>query len=241
MSNPYFRFKRFTIFHDRCAMKVGTDGVLLGAWCPVDGVHRVLDIGTGSGLIAIMAAQRISSHTDDFHIDAIDIDESAALQASDNCAQSPWADHFSVTHTSLREACCLTPPYDLIVSNPPYFRNSLKNPDPSRLLARHTDSLSYEELIGTSARLLAAPSEALPSGGRMSLILPFEAKPELLGLAHDAGLHPVEWCEVHLGPTKPAGRLMITFQTAESSIPLRTTSLYLHTPDAAALTQDFYL
>ena len=137
MSSPFFRFKQFTVWHDRCAMKVGTDGVLLGAWCPmaVDSLQlivnsrkhkefRVLDIGTGSGLIALMLAQRLMGIG---HIDAIDIDTDAVAQAQDNFALSPWENMLHAHHSTLQD--WQAEGYDLIVSNPPYFQASLKNPN----------------------------------------------------------------------------------------------------------------
>ena len=128
-----FRFKQFYVDDDRCAMKVGTDGVLLGCWCPTPhltfdiGHLRILDIGTGSGLIALMLAQRCT----DAHIDAIDIDAEAAAQAAENFASSPWSERLHAHHCSLQE-WRPEEKYHLIVSNPPYFQNSLKNPDKGR-------------------------------------------------------------------------------------------------------------
>ncbi|MFM2293328.1 MAG: hypothetical protein RIS29_3141, partial [Bacteroidota bacterium] len=141
MANPFFRFKQFTVFHDRCAMKVGIDGVLLGCWTNVADTSMVLDIGTGTGLIALMIAQRT-----DAHIDAIDIDEGAFEQAMINVQASPWSSRLNVVLSSLQDFVS-DKKYDLIVSNPPYFINSLKNPDEQRTTARHTDSLTHEELI----------------------------------------------------------------------------------------------
>ena len=172
-----FRFKQFFVNDDRCAMKVGTDGVLLGCWTPIT-VHRtpytihptpfrVLDIGTGSGLIALMLAQRCPNA----QIDAIDIDTSAIEQAKENFAQSPFSNQLAAYPSSLQT--WPDHPYDLVVSNPPYFQNSLKNPDEGRKQARHTDSLSYQELLSHSARLLN-------ENGHLALILPAEAEEEAL-------------------------------------------------------------
>ena len=153
MSTPYFRFKQFTIFHDRCAMKVGTDGVLLGCWAGANHAPfghlpcTILDVGTGSGLIARMLMQRFP----EAEVGGIDIDEAAVEQARGNGVNAylsslqEWQNHKpQITNHK----------YDLVVSNPPYFQNSLKNPDKGRELARHTDSLSYEELLSHSERLL---------------------------------------------------------------------------------------
>ena len=182
MGSPNFRFKQFTVWHDRCAMKVGTDGVLLGAWCPLphrpiaSSPYRLLDIGTGSGLIALMLAQRLSSQSpianNPYTIDAIDMDADAVNQANYNFEQSPWAKHLHAHQTSLQDWQSQTK-YNLIVSNPPYFQSSLKNPDQARATARHTDSLSYGELIRHAARLLADHC-------RIALILPAEAEQEII-------------------------------------------------------------
>ena len=139
MPNPYFQFKRFTVYHDRCAMKVGTDGVLLGAWTDVSSSQQILDIGTGTGLIALMLAQRNVTA----HITAIDIDEEAIEQAQGNIAASPWKNRIEV----MKQDFCQYSAnrlFDTIVSNPPYFNQSLKGPDSQRNTARHTDSLELQ-------------------------------------------------------------------------------------------------
>ncbi len=149
MSNPYFTFKQFTIWHDKCAMKVGTDGVLLGAWAPVENCKRILDVGTGTGLIAIQLAQRAPQA----NITAVEIDKIAANQASDNVRNSPWANRIEVICADFRH---YTPNerFDMIVSNPPYFINSLKCGNEQRNTARHTDELNYNLLFSHSATLL---------------------------------------------------------------------------------------
>ena len=176
MSTPYFRFKQFTIFHDRCAMKVGTDGVLLGCWAGANYVPlghlpcTILDVGTGSGLIARMLMQRFP----EAEVEGIDIDEAAVVQARGNGVNAYLS--------SLQEwpmvlgTCPNGKYYDLVVSNPPYFQNSLKNPDKGRELARHTDSLSYEELLAHSERLLTMH-------GQLAIILPADAEQEICTLA----------------------------------------------------------
>ena len=143
MANDYFRFKHFTVWQQHCAMKVGTDGVLLGAWA--DGGQRILDIGTGTGLIALMMAQRFPAA----EVTAVEIDEQAAMQACENVAASPFADRVNVIHDDiLRYAdACAEGCFDAIVCNPPFFVNSLKNPDSKRALARHNDNLSFCQLF----------------------------------------------------------------------------------------------
>ena len=153
MRNPFFSFKQFTVRHDRCAMKVGTDGVLLGAWADVRHSRSILDVGTGTGLIALMLAQRCPQA----QIVGIDIDEAAVGQALENMSASPWAERLSAQCQDVRSLCqegC----YDTIVSNPPYFVDSLKCPDEQRTTARHTDTLD----IPISCR--TPPQRASPSG-----------------------------------------------------------------------------
>ena len=152
MPNPYFQFKQFVVFHDKCAMKVGTDGVLVGAWAQVDGARRVLDIGTGSGLIALMLAQR----NPDAFVTAVDIDEAAVEQARENVARTPWSDRMEVERLDIRKApeewngC-----FDAIVSNPPYFVESVKCPQAQRNTARHTDELDFDALLSKVSVLLS--------------------------------------------------------------------------------------
>ena len=152
MSNPYFQFKQFTVWHDQCAMKVGTDGVLLGAWASVERARRILDIGTGTGLVALMLAQRSLL---DAKIVALEIDEAAAGQARENVARSPWQERIEVVQADFKKYRS-SDKFDVIVSNPPYFVDSLECPDRQRAAARHNDSLTYEELLEGVNRLLAA-------------------------------------------------------------------------------------
>ena len=164
MSNPYFRFKQFTVWHDRCAMKVGTDGVLIGAWCDVDACRRILDVGCGTGLISLMIAQRTSDRT---MIEGVEIDAVAAEQAAENTDRSPWKNRLRI-HTSdfLDFATSATVRYDHIVSNPPYFEKSLLPEDAARLTARHTGRLTYESLL-RGCLLYTSPSPRDPKTSRM--------------------------------------------------------------------------
>ena len=148
-----FRFKHFFVEDSRCAMKVGTDGVLLGRFAPMVqcSCARVLDVGTGCGLIALMIAQQALKA----QIDAIEIDKAAAEQARENFQASPWPDRLQAFAVRLQD-WQPEKKYDLIVSNPPYFQNSLKNPDKGREIARHTDTLSYEELLAQEPSYLEA-------------------------------------------------------------------------------------
>jgi len=258
--NPGFRFKQFFVRHDRCAMKVGTDGVLLGAWCPIFKssnlqIFKCLDIGTGSGLIALMLAQRCP----DAQIDAIDIDSDAVAQARENFAASPWSARLHVSQCALQELSNsafdfrlngvptslhsgVSSTFDLIVSNPPYFTASLKNPDAARCTARHNDTLPFSVLIAESAKLLAPD-------GTLSLIVPAEAEPELQALAEAQGLCCTHRCYVHPKPDRPAKRVMIAWQrpTASAIHGGSTDHLTLEDDHGARsldyqhLTRDFYL
>ena len=248
MGSPNFRFKQFTVWHDRCAMKVGTDGVLLGAWCPLpitnnqspitNPPYRVLDIGTGSGLIALMLAQRLSSQSPIAHIDAIDIDANAVAQAQGNFALSPWGNMLHAHHSTLQD--WQAEGYDLIVSNPPYFQASLKNPNQQRATARHTDSLSYEELIAHAARLLK-------DSGVLALILPIEAESKIRTLAEHHRLYPTHITHIHSKPNKPAKRLLIALSKQEQSEEPLIRTFYIESesaprsPEYQDLTRDFYL
>ena len=226
-------------------MKVGTDGVLLGAWCPVDSrasssksskSFKVLDVGTGSGLIALMLAQRLQGA----QITAIDIDAGAVEQAQYNFSVSPWADRLDCHQQALQELEG-EGLYDLIVSNPPYFQDSLKNPDTQRAMARHTDTLSYEELLKYSARLLTTE-------GILALVLPIEAESQIIAQAKAYGLFPTHITHVYPKPGKAAKRLLIALQaTFSNEIGAKLNELTLESenePRSEAykeLTKEFYL
>lgn len=227
MSSPFFKFKQFTIWHDKCAMKVGTDGVLLGAWAPLG--SRILDVGTGSGLIARMLMQRCP----EAEVEGIDIDEAAVAQAKENGVRAFQA-RLQDWKSDIGDC------YDLIVSNPPYFQNSLKNPDRGRELARHTDSLGYEELIAHSARLLKEE-------GQLALILPAEAEEEIRNLAARYSLFPTHITRVYSKETKPARRVILAFSHKNSILGLIEDSLVLEDEKGgrsaaySKLCEEFYL
>ena len=222
-----FRFKQFYVRHDRCAMKVGTDGVLLGAWATATG-DRILDVGTGSGLIARMLMQRCEGA----EVDAIDIDEAAVEQAKENGVRAykarlqDWSRQL----------------YDLVVSNPPYFQNSLKNPDKGREMARHTDTLSYEDLVRHSARLLK-------QGGCLALILPAEAEAEIRQLAATEDLYLTHATRVYSKEGKKPKRVLMAFRFKISNFKSQIVedSLVLENEHGGRseayqeLTKDFYL
>ena len=223
MANDYFRFKQFTIWQSRCAMKVGTDGTLLGAWA--SGGRQVLDIGTGTGLIALMMAQRFP----DAQVKGIDIDADAVGQARENVAQSLFSDRVTIDHCNLTvaEGC-----YDCIVSNPPYFVQALSCPDDKRTMARHADTLTYTELMEGGWRLLS-------EDGVFSLIIPFDCKGRLESEAALMGFFKTRECAVRTTPTKTPRRFMLTFAKHPSA--LQQEELVIGSENYKELTKDFYL
>ena len=233
MPNTYFSFKRFTVHHDRCAMKVGTDGVLLGAWTRLEDSRRVLDIGTGTGLIALMLAQRNS----DCSITAIDIDSGAIGQARENIQASPWKDRIVALLQDVRSFRS-DQLFDTIVTNPPYFVNSLKCPDGQRNTARHTDTLDVVSLLGQVAVLLA-------SNGRFSMIVPSEQSDVLLRTAERVGLYPSRRTDVITRPGIPPKRVLLEF--VRKRVPLLADELVIelerhrYSEEYMALTREFYL
>ena len=228
-----FRFKQFSVLNDRTAMKVGTDGVLLGAWCPFEGAQRVLDVGTGCGVIALMIAQR----NGDAVIEGIDIDRDAIEEAAINFANSPWSERLTATMADFN-ALPGSYPYDLIVSNPPYFTDSLLPPDMSRTLARHTRTLTYRQLIEGASRLLSA-------AGNLALITPTDAEGDIVEAATFASL-PVRRL-THVIPVEGAALKRTLWLLSRRAMPYREDTLTIahsdgsFTSDYIALTGAFYL
>lgn len=237
MANPYFQFKQFTVWHDKCAMKVGTDAVLLGAWADITNSKSILDVGTGTGIIALMLAQRGMGV-----IDAIDIDADACAQAKENVMASPFSDRINVIHAACTEYTASgneRKVYDLIVSNPPYFVNSLKCPDSKRSTARHTDSLPLSELIGNTCPLLSP-------NGRIALILPYKQKEEVKSLAQKNMLFVSRQTDVIPVRGAQPKRLLIELSHIESEETIHDTLTLeererQRTPEYITLTRDFYL
>ncbi len=229
-----FFFKQFKIEDNRCAMKVGTDGVLLGAWVDIAAANTVLDVGTGSGVIALMLAQRTSTET---QIDAIEIDKSSAGQAHENVQQSPWAKKMMVHHSSL-QGFHSSKKYDLIVSNPPYFNNSLPPPERARAGARHTDTLPHHELLAHSKQLLAPT-------GRLAVILPFAEGKAFISMASITGLFCVRQCSFYSRQGKPQERWLLEFALEPRTIKTEKLLLFAddnnRSEDYKDLTRDFYL
>lgn len=229
-----FYFKQFKIEDNRCAMKVGTDGVLLGAWVDVAQANTVLDVGTGSGVIALMLAQRTSAEA---RIDAIEVDKNSAEQALENVRQSPWGKKIIVHHSPL-QGFRSSKKYDLIVSNPPYFNNSLPPPERARADARHTDTLSHHELLAHSKQLLA------PSG-RLAVVLPFAEGKAFISMASITGLFCVRQCSFYSRQGKPQERWLLEFALEPRTIKTEKLLLFADdnnwSEDYKDLTRDFYL
>ncbi|MBS1507414.1 MAG: methyltransferase [Bacteroidetes bacterium] len=228
-----FRFKKFSVAHHRSAMKVGTDAVLLGAWVNVGEAHRILDVGTGCGIIALMLAQR----SDASFIDAIDVQKEDATEANENCKRSPWAARLCVTENSLQE---FNPgySYDLIVSNPPYFSKSLLPPSAHRTRTRHTHQLSFEELIFHARRLLR-------ESGRLAVVLPYSEGLDFKSLAHQKGFHLARQLAFFSRKEKPQERWLFEFVLAAEPLREETLTLYsdgdTKSEEYIRLTRDFYL
>jgi tRNA1Val (adenine37-N6)-methyltransferase len=232
MSNQYFEFKRFRVEQDRCSMKVGTDGVLLGAWFPMEWGKSVLDIGTGTGLVALMAAQRGAGS-----VTAVEIDPDAAAQASDNALRSEWAGIINVVNAdiSIFKPDCR---FDRIVCNPPFFRDSLRSPDAGRTAARHNDSLSFETLVRCA-------SDMLEPHGLFCVVIPFDAVREFVKCASTAGLNLQRRTDVVTAPGKAPKRSLLAFgkefSELENSLLLMCGSDGKETSDHINLVRDFYL
>ena len=232
-----FNFKQFSIEQNRCAMKIGTDGVLLGAWAPIEHIpNQILDIGSGTGIIALMLAQRSNAQ----QIDALEIEENAYEQATDNFENSPWNDRLFCFHAGLDEF--MEEPedeYDLIVSNPPFYTEDYKSKDEQRDLARFQDALPFEDLIEAADLLLS-------ENGILAVIIPFKEEERFLALAHDFELYPTKITRVKGTPTTEIKRSLLALgRNKIDSFPIDELTIEIvrheYTPEYIALTKDFYL
>lgn len=207
MSNSLgFQFKQFFIAHDRCAMKVNTDGVLLGAIADVQNAKRVLDLGTGTGLIAIMLAQRTAS---DCQIVALELEANAAMQAKKNVQQSPWSERICVLNQDVLQFRTETK-FDLVVANPPYFSNSLASRSDERTLARSA--------VQPHLMWLKKAKECLALGGEIWWILPIEEGQKLIACSHEIGLYCTQLWKIHTQADRPPKRWVMVFAMADNPI-----------------------
>lgn len=229
-----FRFKQFEIHDELSAMKIGTDGVLLGAWADVAEARSILDIGTGTGLVAIMCAQRNKRAT----VHGIDIVEEAITEASKNVALTPWHNRITMEHADLRDFNA-DARYDHIVTNPPFFLTSLHSPDAARAMARHATSLSYEDIISAAERLLNV-------GGRLTVILPTDCAAVFRRVAFER-LWLSRIIEIITREGEAPKRTIMEFVLADNPLMPRATTLTIqasdgsYTEDYRHLTKEFYL
>lgn len=235
MSNNYFCFKQFAVVQDNASMKVGTDGVLLGAWCNCSQSRRVLDIGAGTGLLALMVAQRSEAR-----ITAVEIEPNACLDAMENFGNSPWPKRIELYNLPIQEyAEDCAEQFDLIVSNPPFFSNSLKAPEAGRSLARHTDSLSSEDLMHCASKLLA-------DNGILSVIIPCDNLDDYVEKAEKHNLKVVRKTYVRPNDELACNRVLVEFGyqaeiVSEETIVIEQGGRHCYSPEYIALTRDFYL
>ena len=236
MGNDFFRFKQFIVRQGGAAMKVGVDSVLLGAWVSPDHAFRILDVGTGTGLLALMMAQRYP----DAVIDAVEIDHDAYQQALENIAESPWNHRIRVfcnDFVNYAEHC--PDRYELIISNPPYFTDSFKPLDRKRNVARHNDSLPLRQLLTGTIKLLAC-------GAKLAVVLPPDEASLLINEAASLGLYVNRMLSVQSLPSKPVIRILV--ELSKTEYPHDEEILCIEKPDRSdytdaykQLTREFYL
>lgn len=231
-----FCFKKFKIDQERCAMKIGTDGVLLGAWTNVDfEPQSILDIGAGTGVLSLMLAQRCDAPT----IDALEIDENAYEQCVENFEASPWGDRLYCYHAGLDEFVDeVDEVYDLIISNPPFYSETVSSGNTSRDLARQNDTLPFTELVESVSKLLS-------DRGTFSVIIPYKETEEFIALANTSGLYVWRICSVRGHSDAPLKRSLIEFSRTKADAIVETLTIekerHEYTEAYVALTKDFYL
>ncbi len=236
MGSLPFKFKEFSVNQDSCAMKIGTDGVLLGAWTSVDkNPFSVLDIGSGTGVLSLMIAQRSYAE----NIEALEIDADAYEQCSENFENSPWADRLFCYHASLLEFVEeIDDKFDLIICNPPFYSEDYKTDNDARDLARFNDAMPFEHLIFSVANLLS-------EDGLFSVVIPFKEEANFIALASKSGLFPNRVLRVKGHSTSEIKRSLIEFsftqQDTNISELIIETARHQYTDDYIALTKDFYL
>ncbi|MCL3779996.1 methyltransferase domain-containing protein [Prolixibacteraceae bacterium JC049] len=211
-----FQFKEFTVVQQQSAMKVNTDSILLGSWADVSEANYVLDIGTGTGLLALMVAQRNTQAI----IDAIDIDLPAVEEATLNFSNSKFSDRLNCFHQPLQSfATNSEKKYDLVITNPPYFEEGLVSPDTQRGNARHTNSLSFLDLI-------QGATQFLNTDGKLAMVIPIEARERIISIAQKHSLHLNRELQVQPTPTKPFNRSFLQFSFKKSDVTFQKLSIY---------------
>ena len=236
MSNLPFKFKEFSINQDQCAMKIGTDSVLLGAWTSLEKrPFSILDIGSGTGVLALMLAQRSLAEL----IDAVEIDDNAYEQCVENFEQSPWSDRLFCYHASLEEFTDeIEDKYDLIISNPPFYSEDYKSENNQRDLARFVDAMPFEHLLESVSKLLAEDDV-------FSVIIPFKEETSFIALASQMNLFVNKKLHLKGTPTSNIKRSLLEFSFHESDIKsnelIIETARHQYTQDYINLTKDFYL
>lgn len=233
MPDSYFQFKQFTVHQDKCAFKTGTDGVLLGAYADVTGVSNILDIGTGTGLIALMLAQRCNAI-----IIALEPDTDSFGQACDNIRNSKWCERIKAENKALQDYNTELK-FDLIVTNPPYFTDSLKNPDDRAASARHNVSLNNDELLKGASRLMA-------ENGKLQVIMPYVEGNILIAEAQSYGLYCCDILKIKPLPTSEVRRMILSFsrqrrKASEKFLTIEHGKRHEFTEEYINLTKDFYL
>lgn len=235
MTNNYFRFKQFTIRQDKTSFRVGTDGVLLGASASLEGATSILDVGTGTGLIAIMAAQRSEAG-----ITAIEPDSGSFAQAAENVSECPWSSRIRVLNTDfetfIKES---RDHFDVIISNPPWFRNSLENPDAKKSMTRHAITLTSNDLLSGSECLLS-------DNGSLQVILPYAEGSLFIAEASAYGLFCSRIMKIKPLPSAPVKRLILKFErekrpVVEKFLTIESGTRHHYTDEYKELTRDFYL